>query len=152
MADILVLHGPNLNMLGIRQPEFYGQVTLEQLNIQLHEAADNLQVTLDIFQNNAEHALIDKIHQAYASQTKFIIINPAGFTHTSVALRDALLSVGLPYIEVHLSNVYAREHFRQASFFSDTAVGVISGFGAQGYVFALHAACRHLSLIDKTQN
>jgi 3-dehydroquinate dehydratase-2 len=143
MADILILHGPNLNMLGIRQPELYGHETLKQLNTQLEEVAKLNHVTLDIFQHNAEHELIDKIHQAYLN-TKLVIINPAGFTHTSVALKDALLSIALPYIEVHLSNIYARESYRQSSLFSDKAIGVISGFGTQSYTLALLAACRHL--------
>jgi 3-dehydroquinate dehydratase-2 len=147
MADILILHGPNLNMLGIRQPELYGHETLKQLNTQLEEVARLNHVTLDIFQHNAEHELIDKIHQAYL-KAKFVIINPAGFTHTSVALRDALLSVGLPFIEVHLSNIFARESFRQKSLFSDKAIGVISGLGTQGYAFALLAACRHLFSVE----
>ncbi len=143
MADILILHGPNLTMLGIREPGLYGQETLKQINNQLEEVAQLNHITLDIFQSNAEHDLIDKIHQAYLN-TKFIIINPAGFTHTSVALRDALLSVGIPYIEVHLSNIHAREPFRQKSLFSDKALGVITGLGGQSYLLALSAAREYL--------
>lgn len=143
MADILILHGPNLNMLGIRQPELYGHETLKQINTELELVARQINVTLDIYQSNAEHELINKIQQA-DTHTKFIIINPAAFTHTSIALRDALLSVGIPFIEVHLSNIYAREPFRQKSFFSDKAIGVITGFGVQSYLLALDAACQYL--------
>lgn len=143
MADILILHGPNLNMLGIRQPELYGQDSLKQINTHLQEVARLNSVTVDTFQSNAEHLLIDKIHEAYP-HTKFIIINPAGLTHTSVALLDALLSVGIPYIEVHLSNIHAREPFRQKSLFSDKAAGVITGLGTQSYLLALNSACLHL--------
>lgn len=145
MADILILHGPSLNMLGIRQPELYGHDSLKQINTQLEEVAQLNHVTLDTFQSNAEHLLIDKIHEAYP-HTKFIIINPAAFTHTSVAIRDALLSVAIPYIEVHLSNIYAREPFRQKSLFSDKALGVISGFGGQSYLLALSAAHQYLKV------
>ena len=143
MADILIIHGPNLNMLGIRQPELYGHETLKQINTQLERLAQENNVSLETYQSNAEHELINKIHQAY-THSKLIIINPAGFTHTSIALRDALLSVGLPYIEVHLSNIHAREAFRQKSVFSDKAIGVITGFGGQSYSLALEAACQYL--------
>lgn len=143
MADILVLQGPNLNMLGIRQPELYGHETLKQINTQLELVAKQNNIALETYQSNAEHELINKIQQAYHN-TKFIIINPAAFTHTSIALRDALLSVGIPFIEVHLSNVHAREPFRQHSFFSDKAIGVITGFGVQSYLLAFDAACQYL--------
>ncbi len=143
MADVLILHGPNLNMLGIRQPELYGHETLKQINTQLGLVAQQNSVTLETYQSNAEHELINKIQQAH-TKTKFIIINPAAFTHTSIALRDALLTVDIPFIEVHLSNIFAREPFRQTSFFSDKAIGVIAGFGAQSYLLALDAACQYL--------
>jgi 3-dehydroquinate dehydratase-2 len=143
MADILILHGPNLNMLGIRQPELYGHETLKQINTQLELVARQNNVSLEAYQSNAEHELINKIHLAY-TVSKLIIINPAGFTHTSVALLDALLSVGLPFIEVHLSNIHARESFRKKSLFSDKAIGVITGFGGQSYSLALYAACQYL--------
>lgn len=143
MADILILHGPNLNMLGIRQPELYGHETLKQINTQIELVAKQNNVAVDTYQSNAEYELINKIQQAHTN-TKFIIINPAAFTHTSIALRDALLSIGLPFIEVHLSNIFAREPFRQKSFFSDKAIGVITGFGAQSYLLALNAACQYL--------
>ena len=139
MARILVLHGPNLNLLGTREPEVYGHDTLDDINARLREKApQSVQVTT--LQSNAEHELIDAIHGAKEQGTDFIIINPAAFTHTSVALRDAMLAVAIPFIEVHLSNVYAREKFRHHSFFSDIAVGVITGLGAVGYELALQAA------------
>ncbi len=143
MTDILILHGPNLNLLGLRQPELYGHTTLKQINTQLDEIAKHQGINLDIFQSNSESCLIDKIHQAY-TQAQCIIINPAGFTHTSVALLDALLAVRLPYIEVHLSLIHARDTFRKTSLFSEHAMGVITGFGAQSYHLALLAACQHL--------
>lgn len=143
MFNILVLHGPNLNLLGEREPTHYGHATLANINQQLVEMAQAAGHNLTAFQSNAEHQLIEQIHAAH--QVDFIIINPAAFTHTSVALRDALLSVAIPFIEVHLSNVYAREAFRQHSYFSDIAVGVISGLGAQGYFLALQAAYSILS-------
>ncbi len=136
--DILLLNGPNLNMLGKREPDKYGQQTLEQIVTSLQSDAAALSVSLSHFQSNAEHALIDRIHDAMGN-TDAIIFNPGAFTHTSVALRDALLSVSIPFIEVHLSNVHAREPFRQHSYFSDIAQGVIVGLGAQGYHLALTA-------------
>ncbi|MBA1147720.1 type II 3-dehydroquinate dehydratase [Ectothiorhodospiraceae bacterium WFHF3C12] len=145
MADLLVVHGPNLNLLGTREPGVYGRTTLADIDDTLRAAAKRTGVSLDSFQSNAEHALIDRIQQAPSEGVRFIIINPAAFTHTSVALRDALLGVGLPFIEVHLSNVFAREPFRAHSYFSDAAVGVISGFGAQGYELAVEAAVQHLT-------
>lgn len=140
MAHILVLNGPNLNLLGTREPGIYGTTTLADIEASVESHAQNLGHSVECFQSNAEAALIDRIHQAPARDTGFIIINPAAFTHTSVALRDALLGVGIPFIEVHLSNVHAREPFRQHSYLSDKAVGVICGLGAEGYRFALEAA------------
>lgn len=144
MPKLLILNGPNLNLLGTREPDLYGSATLEDINKQLGEQAQQADAQLLTFQSNAEHELIDQIHAAPHDDIAFIIFNPAGFTHTSVALRDALLGVGVPFIEVHLSNVYAREDFRRHSYFSDIAVGVISGFGPYGYQLALQAALNHL--------
>ncbi len=143
--DILVLHGPNLNLLGVREPHIYGTTTLNDIHDTLADIAGTGGHRMDSLQSNAEHLLIDRIHQAYHEKCRFIIINPAAFTHTSVALRDALAAVKIPFIEVHLSNVHAREPFRQHSYFSDLAVGVICGLGAQGYELALHYAMRHLA-------
>jgi 3-dehydroquinate dehydratase-2 len=143
MAHILVLNGPNLNLLGSREPGLYGQDTLAAIEARLVALAAGHQ--LESFQSNAEHALIDRIHAAGQQGVDFILINPAALTHTSVALRDALLGVAIPFIEVHLSNVFAREPFRHRSFLSDIAVGVISGLGAQGYELALAAALRRLA-------
>jgi len=143
MPDILVINGPNLNMLGSREPQHYGNRGLKEINQRLKDMAQQAGVTLDTFQSNAEHELIDRIHQARDQGVAFIIINPAAFTHTSVALRDALLAVAIPFIEVHLSNVHKREAFRQHSYFSDAAIGVISGLGPQGYEFALQSAIDH---------
>ncbi|MDR0481408.1 MAG: type II 3-dehydroquinate dehydratase [Gallionellaceae bacterium] len=137
---ILVLHGPNLNLLGTREPEVYGRVTLAEINTKLAQLAHASSAELESFQSNAEAALVDRIHQARQDGVGFIIINPAAFTHTSVALRDALAGVAIPFIEVHLSNVHAREAFRKESYFSDIAVGVICGLGAAGYEFALQYA------------
>lgn len=140
MKNILVLHGPNLNLLGTREPEVYGRTTLAEIDASLAKIAQEAGVKLVSFQSNAEAALVDRIQQAARDGTGFIIINPAAFTHTSVALRDALAAVGLPFVEVHLSNVFAREAFRRESYFSDIAIGVISGLGAQGYELALRYA------------
>jgi 3-dehydroquinate dehydratase-2 len=142
MKNILVLHGPNLNMLGVREPGVYGSVTLDEINRNLHKLAEGSGISLADFQSNSESALVDRVQQARADGVDFIIINPAAFTHTSVALRDALAAVAIPFIEVHLSNVFAREPFRKESFFSDQAVGVISGLGAAGYEFALQYASK----------
>ena len=142
MKNVLVLHGPNLNLLGTREPEVYGQVTLAEINEKLTTVAGNNNINLSCFQSNAEAALVERIQQARSDGTTFIIINPAAFTHTSVALRDALAAVSIPFIEVHLSNVHAREAFRKESFFSDLAVGVISGLGATGYELALQYVLR----------
>ena len=144
MATILVLHGPNLNLLGTRQPEVYESHALEDINQQLADAAAQEGHQLTNLQSNAEHVLIERIHQAKSEGVDFIIFNPAAFTHTSVALRDALLSVDIPFIEVHLSNVHGREEFRHHSYFSDIAVGTITGLGDQGYRLALQGAISQL--------
>lgn len=141
---ILVLHGPNLNLLGTREPQHYGSQTLAEIDAALVEQGAAVGVSVDCFQSNAEHLLIERIHAARDENVGYIIINPAAFTHTSVALRDALAGVAIPFIEVHLSNVHAREPFRQHSYFSDKAVGVISGLGAMGYLFALGYALHAL--------
>jgi len=145
MADILILHGPNLNLLGEREPAVYGRTTLAQIDAGLSAQAQAAGHRLSCVQANAEHLLIERIHAARADGTAFIVINPAAFTHTSVALRDALAAVAIPFIEVHLSNVHAREPFRRHSYFSDLAVGVITGFGADSYRFALQAALARLA-------
>lgn len=140
MKNVLVLHGPNLNLLGTREPDVYGRVTLDEINAKLSAIAQTKGAKLAYFQSNAEGALVERVQQARADGTDFIIINPAAFTHTSVALRDALAAVAIPFVEVHLSNVHAREAFRKESYFSDIAVGVISGLGATGYELALQYA------------
>ena len=140
MAKLLVLHGPNLNLLGSREPEIYGTATLEDIEGRLAALAAEAGHELECMQSNGEQALIERIHQAQADGVAFIVINPGAFTHTSIALRDALLGVGVPFIEVHLSNVHAREEFRHTSYLSDVAEAVISGCGARGYEFALQAA------------
>jgi 3-dehydroquinate dehydratase II len=146
MAKLLVLHGPNLNLLGTREPEVYGRTTLAEIDSDLQARATAAGHVLDHLQSNSELALIERVHAARDDGTTFILINPAAFTHTSVALRDALAAVGIPFIEVHLSNPHAREPFRHTSFFSDLAVGVIAGFGADSYRYALEAA---LAWLDK---
>lgn len=140
MARLLVLHGPNLNLLGSREPEIYGHDTLADIDRRLVAQAEAAGHELATAQSNAEHELIGRIHQAKLDGVRFILFNPGGFTHTSIALRDALLGVAIPFIEVHLSNVHAREAFRRQSFLSDVAVGVITGLGARGYELALQAA------------
>jgi 3-dehydroquinate dehydratase-2 len=145
MSTILVLHGPNLNLLGTREPDHYGTQGLSDIDRRLKDLAQAAGHSLQCFQSNAEHELIEQIHNAPATKVEWIIINPAGFTHTSVALRDALAAVRIPFIEVHLSNVHAREAFRRHSYFSDLAAGVISGFGAIGYELALQAALAKLA-------
>ncbi|HSD61840.1 MAG TPA: type II 3-dehydroquinate dehydratase [Burkholderiales bacterium] len=140
MKKILVLHGPNLNLLGTREPDVYGRTTLAEIDANLAKIAQEAGAKLACFQSNAEAELVDRIQQTARDGTDFIIINPAAFTHTSVALRDAMAAVGLPFVEVHLSNVFAREAFRRESYFSDIAVGVISGLGAKGYELALRFA------------
>lgn len=145
MAKILVIHGPNLNLLGTREPQHYGNATLADIDKDLKDAAKKAGADLTSKQSNAEHDLINEIQQAEKNKTDFIIINPAGLTHTSVALRDALAATGIPFVEIHLSNIYKREEFRHHSYFSDIAVGVISGLGAQGYQLALQAALSHIN-------
>ena len=145
MATLLVVHGPNLNLLGSREPSHYGKTTLDAINQKLEAQAQAAGHQLLSFQSNAEHDLIERVQSASREGVAFIIINPAGYTHTSVALRDALLAVNIPFIEVHLSNIYSREPFRQHSYFFDAAMGVICGLGAQGYELALQAALRHLT-------
>ena len=144
MAKLLLLHGPNLNLLGTREPEIYGGETLQTINQRLIDQAQSSGHQLDAQQSNAEHELIQNIHDAAEGGVNFIIFNPGAFTHTSVALRDALLGVAIPFIEVHLSNVHAREEFRHHSYFSDIAMGVICGFGIQSYELALQAALNTL--------
>jgi 3-dehydroquinate dehydratase-2 len=140
MARILLINGPNLNLLGEREPQTYGRETLGDIERRLKAQAESAGHALETFQSNAEHELIDIVHRAKSDRVGFIVINPAAFTHTSIALRDALLGVCIPFIEVHLSNVYAREDFRQRSYLSDVAAGVITGLGAAGYTYALQAA------------
>ncbi len=145
MACILLLHGPNLNLLGTREPGIYGHATLETINADLSARASASGHQLVAFQSNAEHELVDRIQAARTDGTAFILINPAAFTHTSVAIRDALAAVALSFIEIHLSNPHRREPFRHTSYFSDLAVGVIAGFGPQSYQFALEACMQRLS-------
>jgi 3-dehydroquinate dehydratase II len=144
MAKLLVLHGPNLNLLGVREPDVYGRETLADINSRLAHQAQKAGHELAWYQSNAEHELIGRIHQARDEQIAFILINPGAFTHTSVALRDALAAVAIPFIELHMSNVHAREPFRHHSYLSDLAVGVICGFGSDSYRLALEAAVSKL--------
>lgn len=144
MPDLLVINGPNLNLLGTREPEHYGADTLESINSRLIERANSDGLSIECFQSNSEVELIEQVHQAGKNGVRFLLINPAAFTHTSVALRDAVSGVDIPFIEIHLSNIHARESFREHSYFSDIAVGVISGLGAFGYELALQAATEHL--------
>lgn len=143
MANLLVLHGPNLNLLGTREPDVYGHTTLAQIDAALVQQAAGHQV--QSLQSNAEHVLVDRVQAARTDGTDFILINPAAFTHTSVALRDALAAVAIPFIEIHLSNPHTREPFRAHSYFSDKAVGVICGFGADSYRYAMDAALQRLA-------
>lgn len=144
MAELLVVNGPNLNLLGAREPQYYGTTTLAEINDRLAKQAQAAGHRLQSFQSNSESALIDRIQQAATEGVAFVLLNPAGFTTTSVALRDALTGTRIPFIEVHLSNIHAREAFRRNSYFSDIAVGVISGLGAHGYELALQAAIERL--------
>lgn len=148
VARILVLHGPNLNLLGTREPEIYGRTTLAEIDAELAALATASGHTVEAFQSNAEHELIERVQRTRTDGTAFILINPGAFTHTSIALRDALAAVGMPFIEVHLSNIHAREPFRRQSYLSDIAVGVICGLGAIGYSLALTAAMRRLQHTD----
>jgi 3-dehydroquinate dehydratase-2 len=145
MAKLLVLHGPNLNLLGTREPEVYGRTTLAEIDAVLRQRANAAGHVVESFQSNAEHALVERVQAAREDGTAFALVNPAAFTHTSVALRDALAAVALPFIEVHLSNPHAREAFRRTSYFSDLAVGVVAGFGADSYRYALDAALARLA-------
>jgi 3-dehydroquinate dehydratase-2 len=144
VARILVLHGPNLNLLGVREPEVYGRVTLAEIDSRMIARALQAGTSIETFQSNAEHELVDRLQAAMKDGTRYLLLNPAAFTHTSVAIRDALAAVAIPFIEIHLSNPHAREPFRHNSFFSDLAVGVISGFGADSYRYALDAAIARL--------
>ncbi len=150
MTTITVLNGPNLNFLGIREPGHYGNKTLSDIEKTIKQKAKNYGYQLNFHQSNAEHEIVDLIHQAYHNGIDFIIINPAAYTHTSIAIRDALLATNIPFIEVHLSNVHAREAFRTHSYFSDIAVGVICGLGATGYELALQAV--HQILVERTNH
>ncbi len=143
MATILLLNGPNLNLLGTREPDVYGSTTLADIEKSVAAAAGKVGHSLEAFQSNAEAELVDRVQNA-AGRVEFILLNPGAFTHTSVALRDALLAVGIPFIEIHISNIYAREDFRKQSYYSDIAVGTIAGLGPQGYELGLHAAHRYL--------
>lgn len=145
MASILVINGPNLNLLGSREPEIYGSLSLDDINADLSKKCAKSGHHIQFLQSNAEHEIVDRIHDAGKEGINFILINPAALTHTSVALRDALLAVEIPFIEVHLSNVHAREDFRKQSYLSDIAIGSIIGLGAQGYELALQAALTHIS-------
>lgn len=145
MASILVINGPNLNLLGVREPGIYGSRTLADIERHLADRGAKLGADMAFFQSNAEHALIDRIHQAFRDQVDFILINPGAYTHTSVAIRDAFLATRVPFIEVHLSNVHAREPFRRHSYLSDIALGVVCGFGAFGYEIALQAAMKSIT-------
>ncbi len=144
MAQLLLLHGPNLNLLGMREPEVYGHATLADIDADIKARAAAAGHAVESLQSNAEHVLVERIQAARGDGTAFILINPAAFTHTSVAIRDALAAVAIPFIEIHLSNPHAREPFRQHSYFSDKAVGVVCGFGADSYRYALDAALRRL--------
>ncbi|MCR9107181.1 MAG: type II 3-dehydroquinate dehydratase [Gammaproteobacteria bacterium] len=149
MATILVLHGPNLNLLGEREPDVYGHTTLSQINLRLEQLAKDAGHHLLSMQSNAEYELVERIQEARSEGVEYILINPAAFTHTSIALRDALAGVAIPFIEVHLSNTHAREAFRHRSYLSDIARGVICGLGAQGYELALQAAITQLEDFGK---
>jgi 3-dehydroquinate dehydratase-2 len=144
MAKLLVLHGPNLNLLGTREPEIYGRTTLAEIDAALVAQASAAGHEVQVFQSNAEHLLVDRVQAARSDGTAFVLVNPAAFTHTSIALRDALAAVSLPFIEIHLSNPHAREPFRQQSYFSDLAVGVVCGFGADSYRYAMDATLQRL--------
>jgi len=145
MSDFLLLNGPNLNLLGSREPEVYGATRLDDIEADCIDVAKELGHSLDCFQSNAEHELIDRVQKASRDGVDFIVFNPGAFTHTSIAIRDALLAVAIPFIEIHLSNTFAREEFRQNSYFSDIAESCLFGFGAYGYELALYAASAHVA-------
>ena len=149
MSKLLLLNGPNLNLLGTREPDVYGATRLDDIEANCIDLAAELGHTLDCYQSNAEHKLVDRVQEAAGDGVDFILLNPGGFTHTSVALRDALLAVAIPFIEIHLSNTFAREEFRHKSYFSDIAHGCLVGFGALGYELALHAAADHLAAAEE---
>jgi 3-dehydroquinate dehydratase-2 len=144
VAKILVLHGPNLNLLGVREPEVYGRVTLAEIDSRMIARAHGAGISMETFQSNAEHELVDRLQAAMKDGTRYLLLNPAAFTHTSVALRDAVAATGLPFVEVHLSNPHSREAFRRTSYFSDLAEAVICGFGADSYSYALEHALQRL--------
>jgi len=150
MTNILILNGPNLNMLGVREPRHYGTMSLKDISKNLESMAVTRGCKLTWVQSNAEHELIETIHKALANSVEIIIFNPGAYTHTSIALRDALLSVDIPFIEVHLSNIHQREEFRKISYFSDIAIGVVCGFGSMSYELALHAAIGQAQLAKKS--
>ena len=145
-AAVLVLHGPNLNLLGTREPKHYGSSTLAEINLALAHRAAAAGVLLEAFQSNHEGALIERVHAASTQGVRYLIINPAAYTHTSIALRDAIAASAIPFVEVHLSNIYARESFRHHSCFSDLAIGVITGLGSEGYLLALEYLLRRISV------
>jgi 3-dehydroquinate dehydratase-2 len=149
MSKLLLLNGPNLNLLGTREPDVYGATRLDDIEANCIEAAEELGHSLECFQSNAEHELVDRVQQAAGDGVDFILLNPGAFTHTSVALRDALLAVAIPFIEIHLSNTFAREEFRHKSYFSDIATGCVIGLGALGYELALHAAAQHVADVEE---
>ena len=144
MSSILLLNGPNLNLLGEREPDIYGDFSLEDIEKTIEKLGKENNIDIKCFQSNAEHELVDKIHDAKSNGVKIILFNPGAFTHSSISLRDAILGVNIPLIEIHLSNIYGREEFREKSYFSDIALGVVSGFGKQSYLMAFQAAKNYL--------
>lgn len=146
MPDVLVIHGPNMNMVGLREPEIYGELTLDAIDEMLQSAAAAADIEMDCMQSNEEGAIVNAIQEAYRNGTRYLIINPAAFAHTSVAIRDALIAVDLPVVEVHMSNVYARENFRHQSHISDIVDGTITGFGELSYILAMHWVAANLSV------
>ncbi len=144
MSSILLLNGPNLNLLGEREPDIYGDFSLEDIEKTIEKLGKENDIDIECFQSNAEHELVDKIHDAKSNGVKIILFNPGAFTHSSISLRDAILGVNIPLIEIHLSNIYGREEFREKSYFSDIALGVVSGFGKQSYLMAFQAAKNYL--------
>ena len=148
MSSILLLNGPNLNLLGEREPDIYGDFSLEDIEKTIEKLGKENNIDIECFQSNAEHELVDKIHDAKSNGVKIILFNPGAFTHSSISLRDAILGVNIPLIEIHLSNIYGREEFREKSYFSDIALGVVSGFGKQSYLMAFQAAKNYLLMED----